>query len=101
MDAIKPFARKVIRRLPGRRVRWGTLRRTRPFSNHFGWDRGEPVDRGYIEGFLDRNAHLIRGDAMEVRKPDYVGRFGNGDVDTVHVLDIDSSNPLATMVADL
>lgn len=101
LERVKPFARKVIRRLPGRRVRWGTLRRTRPFSNHFGWDRGEPVDRGYIEEFLDRNSHLIKGDAMEVRRPEYLSRFGNGEVEAVHVVDIDPDNPQATIIADL
>ncbi|MFY9487361.1 MAG: methyltransferase domain-containing protein [Solirubrobacterales bacterium] len=100
-ERVKPAARQVIRRLPGRRVRWGTLRRTKPFSDHFGWDRGVPVDRFYIEGFLERNKQYIRGDALEVRGPGYVKKYGGDGVTKVHVVDIDPANPQATHVADL
>jgi SAM-dependent methyltransferase len=90
----------VKRNLPGRRPRWGNLRRAKPFSDCYGWDRGQPVDRMYIERFLERMSHRIRGDVLEVRSSDYTRRFGAADHRS-HVLDIDASNRAATIIGDL
>ena len=100
-ERARPVANRVIRNLPGRRVRWGTLRRTTPFSDCYGWDRGLPIDRYYIEGWLARNAFAFRGEALEVRGPEYAERYGGANVTKVHVVDIDESNPKATVIADL
>lgn len=91
----------IIRNLPGRRVRWGSLRRTRPFSDNYGLERGRPIDRYYIEGFLTREAASIRGDVLEVRNSDYSVRFGGTDATQFHVVDIDEANPEVTVIADL
>jgi glycosyltransferase involved in cell wall biosynthesis len=49
-------------------VRFGSLRRLTPVSRKFGWDRGGlPVDRYYIEQFLERHAGDVAGRALEVR----------------------------------
>jgi hypothetical protein len=80
-----------LARLPGR---------VRPVSAHWGFDRGTPVDRYYIERFLAAHASDIRGRALEVKDSTYTTRFGVG-VTHHDVLDIDASNPLATVVADL
>src|SRR3954451_14669435 len=100
-DALKPSARWVIRRLPGRRVRWGTFRRARPFSDCYGWDRGLPVDRFYIERFLAAREERIRGDVLELQNSAYTRRFGRARVAHAHVLDIDHANTKATLTADL
>jgi SAM-dependent methyltransferase len=100
-ERARPTANRVIRNLPGRRVRWGSLRRTAPFSDCYGWDRGLPIDRYYIEGWLARQAFAVRGEALEVRGPEYAERFGGANVTKVHVVDIDAANPKATIVADL
>src|SRR5262249_663619 len=39
--------------------RWGNLRRTSPFSATFGFERGTPVDRFYLERFLDAHRDSI------------------------------------------
>jgi SAM-dependent methyltransferase len=78
----------------------GTLRRTTPLSDHWGRDRGTPVDRYYIEHFLAGARHAIRGRVLEVLNADYTHRFGMG-VERSDVLDIDPTNPVATIVADL
>jgi SAM-dependent methyltransferase len=83
-----------------RPARFGTLRRTTPLSHDFGWDRGTPVDRYYIERFIRANRRDIRGRVLEVRDSTYTRRFG-GDLTEQAVLDIDSTNPDATVVADL
>jgi len=76
------------------------LRRSEPLSRNFGYDRGTPVDRYYIERFLAEHRSSIRGSVLEVKDPTYTQRFGTG-VQRSHVLDVNSGNPRATIVADL
>lgn len=83
-----------------RRVRLGTLRRTDPVSERWGWDRGLPVDRYYVEQFLAGHRGDIHGRILEVKDDGYSRRFGS-QIERVEVLDIDPGNPLATIVADL
>ena len=73
---------------------------TAPLSSEWGFDRGTPIDRYYIERFLESHAADIRGRALEVKNADYTRRFGRG-VTRSDVLDISRDNPLATLVADL
>jgi SAM-dependent methyltransferase len=88
-----------LRRL--RRPAWlGTLRRLTPLSDGFGFDRGTPVDRYYIERFLAENRAAIRGHVLEVKNSRYTDRFGVA-VSQRSVLDIDARNRNATIVADL
>jgi SAM-dependent methyltransferase len=81
-------------------ARLGSLRRTRPLSDEWGRDRGTPIDRYYIERFLDRERAAISGRVLELLDDSYTRRFGNG-VEQSDVLDIDEDNPHATIVADL
>jgi SAM-dependent methyltransferase len=78
----------------------GTIRRTTPLSDHWGRDRGTPVDRYYIEHFLSGARNVIRGRVLEVMNADYTHRFGVA-VERSDVLDIDPTNPSVTIVADL
>jgi SAM-dependent methyltransferase len=91
-------------RLWARRVlhpaRLGVLRRTRPLSSDWGFDRGTPVDRFYIEHFLRENGKDICGNVLEVKDSEYTKRYGTAVLRS-DVLDIDSSNPSATLIADL
>ena len=92
-------ARRRLRRL-SRPAHLGNLRRATPLSNEFGYDRGTPVDRYYIEQFLRENRSCVRGRVLEVKDSAYTEQFGT-DVTRKDVLDIDPENPLATIVADL
>jgi SAM-dependent methyltransferase len=85
---------------PGR-VRLGDLRRVTPLSRAFGFDRGQPVDRHYIEAFLARNAADIRGRVLEVGDAEYTTRFGGPRVTRSDVLHVSEGTPNATIVADL
>ena len=73
---------------------------TAPLSGEWGFDRGTPIDRYYIERFLEEHAADIRGRVLEVKNADYTQRYGRG-VQRSDVLDISASNPVATLVADL
>ena len=79
------LARCVTRGLP--LTRWGNLRRVEPFSKSFGFDRGTPVDRYYLEKFLGANRALISGRVLEVQVPSYTRRFGEGVIES-HTVDI-------------
>ena len=59
------------------------------------------MDRRYIEAFLERHAADIRGRVLEVKDSAYTRRFGGSRVDTAEVLDVDATNPAATIVDDL
>lgn len=83
-----------------RPVLLGSLGRTRPVSHRWGYDRGLPVDRWYIERFLDQHRADITGRVLEVKDSGYTDRFGHG-VEEPAVLDVDPGNPLATYVADI
>jgi SAM-dependent methyltransferase len=86
---------------PPGRVRFGSLRRLEPMSREFGFDRGLPVDRYYIEAFLARHAADVHGRVLEVGDDAYTRRFGGDRVTTRDVLHVDPANPHATIVADL
>ena len=76
------------------------FRRTSPLSAVWGFDRGTPVDRYYIESFLDGHRRDITGRTLEVADSEYTNRYGTG-VTQSDVLDIDPSNKQATLIADL
>lgn len=76
------------------------LYRTAPVSSSWGFDRGTPIDRVYIDQFIARHRGDIRGRVLEVLDTRYVGQFGSG-ITRRDVLDIDAANPQATIVADL
>jgi SAM-dependent methyltransferase len=95
MSSLRKRARRLLRP-----ARFGITWRTEPLSQAWGTDRGTPVDRYYIEQFLDRHRADIQGRVLEVRDSRYTSEFGTG-VTAVEVLDVEAGNPRATIVADL
>jgi SAM-dependent methyltransferase len=94
-----PLYRRWINRI--KRPAWlGTLRRIHPLSDQYGYDRGRPIDRFYIEEFLQEHRSLIRGKTLEVKDNHYTAQFGMG-VEASDVLDIDPTNTKATIITDL
>lgn len=83
------------------RVRFGSLRRTQPFSTDWGHSRGGAIDRYYIEGFLERNREAVRGRVLEVGDATYTRRFGGAAVTQADVLHITPGTEWATFVGDL
>jgi SAM-dependent methyltransferase len=78
----------------------GALRRTTPVDANWGFERGTPIDRVYVERFVGAHADDIRGRVLEIAAPDYTTRFGRA-VTSVDVLMAEAGNPEATIVADL
>lgn len=104
-DAVPSAAWRITRRLgiwpPLGSVRMASLRRLTPISRIWGLDRGVPIDRYYIEGFLKQNASVIRGDVLEAQNDSYARRYGGDSVARCDVLSVSSANTLATIVANL
>jgi SAM-dependent methyltransferase len=105
---VPPTVRLAIRRVlrvpvvpPPGRVRFGDLRRTTPISPDFGYQRGNPVDRYYIESFLEQHRGDVRGRVLEIGDSTYTHRFGKDQVERADVLHIDPHAPGATFVGDL
>ena len=86
---------------PVGKVDTGDFLRQTPFSKRFGYDRGGPVDRYYIENFLQREAPHIKGNALEIGDNEYTMHYGGGKVTKSDILHIDDSNPKATYIGDL
>jgi Methyltransferase domain len=74
---------------------------TTPVSSDWGWDRGLPIDRYYIERFLSSHVGDIRGSVLEISDDWYTKKFGGDRVTKVDILDINKENPRATIIADL
>jgi SAM-dependent methyltransferase len=79
----------------------GSLRRLTPISDDYGLDRGSPVDRYYIDGFLSEHAEDVRGRVLEIADDRYTRQFGGDRVQHLDTLHAPPSNGTATIVADL
>jgi SAM-dependent methyltransferase len=91
-------AKQQVRRRTNR-LRLGMLHRSKPFSE-WSRSRGTPIDRIYIEEFLAAHRAAIRGRVLEVHDAQYTEQLGTS-VTQSDVLDIDPSNPQATVIGDL
>ena len=78
----------------------GDLRRLEPVSRDWGFDRGRPIDRYYIERFLEARSTVIQGRVLEIGEPLYTEMFGNGRVTQSEILDV-MGNPEATYTCGL
>jgi len=81
-------------------LNWGDLRRLQPVSPVWGIDRGQPLDRYYIERFLNQHNKDIRGRVLEVKDAGYTRAYGLS-VEASDVVDISAGNSMATIVGDL
>ena len=95
------FIRRHSRRPRIGQVDFGDLRRVTPISRVWGSDRGRPVDRYYIERFLERHSADVRGRTLEIGADTYTRRFGGDRVTQSDVLHVAEDNPQVTIIGDL
>ena len=106
---LPPGARNAVVRLqrrfrlqwpPRGTVRFGSFRRLTPISPIFAIDRGLPIERYYIEQFLDQHRDDVRGVAMEFGDTFYLDKFGDDRVTKKEVFSYVEAEG-ATVVGDL
>jgi len=62
-----------------KKIRFGSIRRLEPVDREFGFNLGMPVDRYYIENFLHKHRHLIKGQVLEIGEDSYTSKFACAD----------------------
>ena len=82
-------------------INFGDLRKVQPVSFEFGFDRGTPIDRYYIEKFLNENYYDIKGSVLEIGDDFYSKKFGGEKISKQDILHYEAGNPAATIIADL
>lgn len=83
-------------------AQFGLLRRLRPIGANFGIERGGPIDRFYIEGFLQRHRGDIRGAVLESGGfAHYTRIFGDDRVTRAEILYPRAGYAGGTIVGDL
>ena len=87
--------------LPPPPVDMGDLRTTSPVSRNFGFDRGRPVDRHYIESFFEAHSEDVQGRVLEVEDDYYSQTYGGDQVAKQDILHVSPDFPDATITADL
>jgi glycosyltransferase involved in cell wall biosynthesis len=85
--------------IPFGAVRWGHLKRLSPIDAQFGYGRGTPIDRYYVERFLARHSADIRGRVLEIGDDAYTRRYGGSLVTHSDIFHVDDRN--ATFTGDL
>lgn len=63
--------------------------KTKPVDAYSGRKRGEPVDRYYIEKFLNEHKRHIHGKCLEIAENTYTKRFGDGSVTDSVILHVE------------
>jgi SAM-dependent methyltransferase len=79
----------------------GSLRAPVPVAREFGFERGTPIDRVFIERFLAAHSTRIRGRVLEIGDNAYTLAHGGDRVSQSDVLHYREGNPAATFVGDL
>ncbi len=93
--------KKLIRRILRPHLFYFISKSTKPISKCYGFDRGKPIDRYYIENFLQQNKKDVSGICLELLNNDYTLKYGGDRVNKSDVLDIDENNKSATIIGDL
>jgi hypothetical protein len=96
LNKVRYLLSKVLRP----RAAYLLLNFKKPISNEYGFDRGTPIDRYYIENFLESNKSLITGDCLELLNSNYTDKFGKNVIKS-DILDINTDNKKATIYGDL
>ena len=82
-------------------MRVGRISSPRPLADDYGWKRGTPIDRHYIEQFLAAHSSDIRGRVLEIGEDSYSRRFGGDRITSQDVLHVHAGNPSATIIGDI
>lgn len=63
-----------------------------PVSEQFATERGTPIDRYYIDIFLQHNSQYIKGEVLEIEDNTYTKKYGGNHYDSSIVMDVSSKD---------
>lgn len=86
MTQVSRIYKALCRRIRSRFICFGTLRSPEPVNIAFGMQKGTPIDRVYIDNFLEKNRSFIKGNVLEIGEPVYAQRFGQPEEYEVKIL---------------
>lgn len=96
---LRLFGRAVASHPPTGLVDLGDLARVEPIAREFGFNRGTPIDRYYIESFLRGHQSCIKGRVLEVADRQYTELLGR-NVTSSEVIGLAPASQVS-IVADL
>lgn len=94
---LNEFKKKIIRLINPVEVEQLILN---PINRNFGFKRGTPIDRYYIEKFLEKNRKYIKGNICEIAENKYSKLYSNAADCNYEILNFTPSNE-ATIIGDL
>lgn len=100
-NALKVVRNQIRDWTEGRKIRFGSLRRLTPISRQFGFDRGHPVDRRYIELFLREFAADVQGQVLEIGDDYYSRSLGGSRITGQDVLHVSKEHSGTSITASL
>ena len=100
IKAIYQIRARLMRWLKPKKSYFLAAKNTKPLSRKFGFDRGTPIDRFWIESFLKENENHIKGVCLEIGDSRYTREFGAKIVRS-DILDINKNNKMANLYGDL
>lgn len=103
---LRLFAWRLVIQRTWTPLRWVVFylgRSATPFSRELGYDRGKPIDRHYIEAYLDRHRGDIKGRVLEIADDTYTRMFGGDRVEQADILHSPEGTPgpEVTIIDDL
>jgi SAM-dependent methyltransferase len=109
IDVIRKHSSARTRRWVVRITRWppvgwvnfGSYKRLKPISPYWGTERGTPIDRYYIETFLNTHTSLIYGHVLEIGDNSYTLKYGGSKVVKSEVLHVAEQREVVTIIGDL
>ncbi|CAN5313755.1 hypothetical protein BH10PAT2_BH10PAT2_0570 [soil metagenome] len=91
---------KVMRTLKPSSSYFLATRQLQPLSAKFGFDRGTPIDRFWIDSFIKDQQKHIKGHVLEICDDRYASQYKD-NITKLDILDIDTNNKKATIYGDL
>ena len=88
LGRIKRLKSSLYKHFLIKKIRFGSLRSLKPVDRDFGFNLGTPIDRYYIDNFIKKNHHLIKGEVLEIGEDCYSSKHSN-QVFNLTILNVD------------
>lgn len=77
LGRIKRLKSSLYKHFLIKKIRFGSLRSLKPVDRDFGFNLGTPIDRYYIDSFIKKNHHLIKGEVLEIGEDCYSSKHAS------------------------